>query len=164
VTIKIGDTIPSLDLFVMGEDGGPQAISTDELFKDKVVALFGLPGAFTPTCSASHLPGYVQHADALREKGVDDIICISVNDAFVMTAWGMDQNVEGRVRMVADGSALFAKATGLELDLTERGLGMRSQRFSMIVENGVVKDIATEDPPTAEATGAEAMLDKIAAA
>ena len=164
MTIKIGDTIPSLDLFVMGEDGGPQAISTDELFKDKVVALFGLPGAFTPTCSASHLPGYVQHADALREKGVDDIICISVNDAFVMPAWGMDQNVEGRVRMVADGSALFAKATGLELDLTERGLGMRSQRFSMIVENGVVKDIATEDPPTAEATGAEAMLDKIAAA
>ena len=164
MTIKIGDTIPSLDLFVMGEDGGPQAISTDELFKDKVVALFGLPGAFTPTCSASHLPGYVQHADALREKGVDDIICISVNDVFVMNAWGMDQNVEGRVRMVADGSALFAKATGLELDLTERGLGMRSQRFSMIVENGVVKDIATEDPPTAEATGAEAMLDKIAAA
>jgi peroxiredoxin (alkyl hydroperoxide reductase subunit C) len=162
VTIKIGDTIPTLDLFIMGEDGGPEAVTTDELFQDKVVALFGLPGAFTPTCSASHLPGFVQHADALREKGIDDIICVSVNDAFVMAAWGKDQNVEDRVRMVADGSGHFAKATGLELDLTERGLGMRCQRFSMIVENGVVKDIATEDPPQAEKTGAEAMLNKMA--
>lgn len=162
MTIKIGDTIPTLDLFIMGEDGGPEAVTTDELFQDKVVALFGLPGAFTPTCSASHLPGFVQHADALREKGIDDIICVSVNDAFVMAAWGKDQNVEDRVRMVADGSGHFAKATGLELDLTERGLGMRCQRFSMIVENGVVKDIATEDPPQAEKTGAEAMLNKMA--
>ena len=105
MTIKIGDTIPSLDLFVMGEDGGPQAISTDELFKDKVVALFGLPGAFTPTCSANHLPGYVQHADALREKGVDDIICISVNDAFVMGAWGKDQGADDKVDMLAARSA-----------------------------------------------------------
>ncbi len=161
MTIKIGDTIPTLDLFVMGDDGGPEAITTDELFQDKVVILFGLPGAFTPTCSASHLPGYVQHADAIREKGADDIICLSVNDAFVMAAWGKELNVGGRVRMVADGSAHFAKATGLELDLSERGLGMRCQRFSMIVENGVVKDIETEDPPQAEKTGAEAMLEKM---
>ncbi|MBC8338964.1 MAG: peroxiredoxin [Alphaproteobacteria bacterium] len=162
MTIKIGDTIPNATLHVMGEDGGPQAISTDDLFKGKLVALFGLPGAFTPTCSASHLPGYVQHADALREKGIDDIICVSVNDAFVMTAWGIDQNVGDKVRMVADGSAAFALATGLELDLTERGLGMRCMRFSMIVDNGVVKDIETEDPPSAELTGAEKMLEKIA--
>jgi peroxiredoxin len=161
MTIKVGDTIPTVDLHVMGEDGGPAAISSSELFQDKTVAMFGLPGAFTPTCSASHLPGYVQNADALREKGINDIICVSVNDAFVMAAWGMDQNVEGRVRMVADGSANFAKATGLELDLTERGLGMRCQRFSMIVENGVVKDIVTEDTPKAIVTGAEAMLEKL---
>ena len=163
MTISVGDRLPEASFMTMTADG-PNKLSTADVFAGKTVALFAVPGAFTPTCSASHLPGYVQHADALREKGVDDIICISVNDAFVMTAWGIDQNVEGRVRMVAEGSALFAKTTGLELDLTERGLGMRSQRFSMIVENGVVKDIATEDPPTAEATGAEAMLDKIAAA
>ena len=108
MTIKIGDTIPTLDLFVMGDDGGPKAITTNELFQNKVVVLFGLPGAFTPTCSASHLPGYVEHANAIRKKGADDIICLSVNDAFVMAAWGKEQNVEGRVRMGADGSAHFA--------------------------------------------------------
>ena len=161
MTIKVGDSIPAVTLFVMSEDGGPGAITTDELFKGKVVALFGLPGAFTPTCSASHLPGYVQHADAIREKGADDIVCVSVNDAFVMTAWGIDQNVGDKVRMVADGSGEFAKATGLELDLADKGLGVRCQRFSMIVEDGVVKDIETEDPPEAEKTGAEAMLEKL---
>ena len=162
MTIKVGDTIPNLTLHVMGEDGGPQPITTDELFKGKLVALFGLPGAFTPTCSASHLPGYVKLADALREKGAEDIICLSVNDAFVMAAWGKDQSVGGRVRMVADGSGTFAAATGLELDLVKGGLGMRCQRFSMIVDNGVVKDIETEGPPVAELTGAEKMLEKIA--
>ncbi|MBT3305097.1 MAG: peroxiredoxin [Alphaproteobacteria bacterium] len=161
MTIQTGDTIPNLTLHVMGEDGGPQAISTDELFKGKLVALFGLPGAFTPTCSASHLPGYVQNADALKAKGVDDIICVSVNDAFVMAAWGKDQGVGDKVRMVADGSAEFATATGLELDLGERGLGLRCQRFSMIVDNGVVQDIETEAPPSAELTGAEKMLEKL---
>ena len=161
MTIQTGDTIPNLTLHVMGEDGGPQAISTDELFKGKLVALFGLPGAFTPTCSASHLPGYVQNADALKAKGVDDIICVSVNDAFVMAAWGKDQGVGDKVRMVAAGSAEFATATGLELDLGERGLGLRCQRFSMIVDNGVVQDIETEAPPSAELTGAEKMLEKL---
>ena len=161
MTIQTGDTIPNLTLHVMGEDGGPQAISTDELFKGKLVALFGLPGAFTPTCSASHLPGYVQNADALKAKGVDDIICVSVNDAFVMAAWGKAQGVGDKVRMVADGSAEFATATGLELDLGERGLGLRCQRFSMIVDNGVVQDIETEAPPSAELTGAEKMLEKL---
>ncbi len=159
MTINVGDTIPNVTVFVLGEDGGPQPVSTDELFKGKLVAMFGLPGAFTPTCSASHLPGYVENAVALKEKGADDIICLSVNDAFVMTAWGVDQNVGDKVTMVADGSATFAKATGLELDLTEKGLGMRCQRFSMIVDDGVVKNIETEDPPTAELTSAEKMLE-----
>ena len=161
MTIKVGDTIPNVTVFIMGEDGGPQAITTDELFKGKLVALFGLPGAFTPTCSASHLPGYVKNADALKAKGADDIICLSVNDAFVMTAWGMDQNVGDSVTMVSDGSATFAKATGLELDLTEPGLGIRCQRFSMIVDDGVVEEIETEDPPTADLTSAEKMLEKM---
>ena len=161
MTINVGDTIPNVTVFVLGEDGGPQPVSTDELFKGKLVALFGLPGAFTPTCSASHLPGYVENADALRGKGAGDIICLSVNDAFVMAAWGVDQNVGDKVTMVADGSATFAKATGLELDLTEKGLGMRCQRFSMIVDDGVVKDIETEDPPTVDLTSAEKMLEKM---
>ena len=161
MTIQVGNSIPNVTVFVMGEDGGPQAISTDELFKGKKVALFGVPGAFTPTCSASHLPGYVKNADALRDKGADDIICLAVNDAFVMTAWGVDQNVGDKVRMVSDGTATFAKATGLELDLSEPGLGMRCQRFSMIVDDGVVKDIETEDPPTVDLTSAEKMLEKM---
>ena len=161
MTIQVSGSIPNVTVFVMGEDGGPQAISTDELFKGKKVALFGVPGAFTPTCSASHLPGYVKNADALRDKGADDIICLAVNDAFVMTAWGVDQNVGDKVRMVSDGTATFAKATGLELDLSEPGLGMRCQRFSMIVDDGVVKDIETEDPPTVDLTSAEKMLEKM---
>ena len=159
--IKIGDSIPSVTLFVLGDDGGPEAVTTDELFADKVVAFFGLPGAFTPTCSASHLPGYIENTDALREKGADDIICLSVNDAFVMGAWGTDQGATGKVTMIADGSADFTRAAGLELDLMERGLGVRCQRFSMIVENKVVKDIQIEDPPEVEKTGAEAMLERM---
>ena len=162
--IKIGDSIPSVTLYVLGDDGGPEAVTTDELFADKVVAFFGLPGAFTPTCSAQHLPGYIENTDALLEKGADEIICLSVNDAFVMAAWGKDQGATGKVTMVADGSADFARAAGLELDLVERGLGIRCQRFSMIVENKVVKDIQVEDPPEAEKTGAEAMLERMSAA
>ena len=161
MTIKIGDTIPSVTLHVMGDDG-PEAITTDDLFADKVVVLFGLPGAFTPTCSAKHLPGYIEHADALRERGADDIVCVSVNDAFVMAAWGKDQGIGDKVTLVADGSGQFARATGPELDLTERGLGVRCQRFSMIVDKGIVKDIETEDPPEAVKTGAEKMLEKMA--
>lgn len=158
MTIKIGDTIPTLDLFIMGEGGGPEAISTDALFKDKTVALFGLPGAFTPTCSASHLPGYVQHADALREKGIDDIICLSVNDAFVMDAWGKSQNVGDKVMMLADGSAAFTKAIGMELDLIEAGLGVRSNRYSMVVENGVVTHLNDEGGGGFEVSSAEDLL------
>lgn len=133
---------------------GPDGITTDDLFNGKKVILFGLPGAFTPTCSAKHVPGYVQHADAIKAKGVDTIACISVNDAFVMGAWGKDQNVGNKVMMLADGSAEFTKAAGLELDLVARGMGVRCQRFSMIVDNGVVQSINI-DEGTFDKTSAE---------
>jgi len=157
MSIKVGDRMPEVTLNEMGEKG-PQAVTTAELFNGKKVVLFALPGAFTPTCSAAHLPGYVVKADELREKGVDSIVCLSVNDAFVMGAWGEAQNVEGRVRMVADGSALFTKAIGLELDLTERGLGLRSDRYAMIVDDGVVTALHREAPGKFEVSGAESML------
>jgi len=164
MAIKVGQKIPSVTLHVLG-DKGPEPVTTDQLFADKVVALFGLPGAFTPTCTAKHLPGYIEHAKKLRKAGADDIVCVSVNDAFVMGAWGKQQGAEGKVKMVADGSARFTRAVGLELDLTDLGLGLRCQRFSMIVENGVVKDIAVEPKPTeAVKSGAEKMLEKMAKA
>lgn len=153
MTIKAGDKIPSIELKTMTSDG-PDGITTDDLFNGKKVILFGLPGAFTPTCSAKHVPGYVQHADAIKAKGVDTIACISVNDAFVMGAWGKDQNVGNKVMMLADGSAEFTKATGLELDLVARGMGVRCQRFSMIVDNGVVQSINI-DEGTFDKTSAE---------
>ncbi len=158
--IKVGDRIPSVSLNVMGADG-PETIGTDDIFKGKLVALFGLPGAFTPTCSARHLPGFVEASDALKAKGVDAIVCLSVNDAFVMDAWGKDQNVGGKVEMVADGSANFTKAAGLELDLTEKGLGLRSQRFSMVVDDGVVKSLNIDEPGKLETTGAEKLLERL---
>jgi len=156
MTINVGESIPSVDLATMGAEG-PEGISTDDLFGGKKVAIFGVPGAFTPTCSAKHLPGFVEHANAIKAKGVDTIVCISVNDAFVMGAWGQDQNVGNKVMMVADGSAKFAAATGLELDLIERGLGMRNKRFSMLVDDGVVKSLNIDDAAL-EATSAEQML------
>lgn len=159
MTIKVGESIPSVDIATMGAEG-PEGISTDDIFKGKKVAIFGVPGAFTPTCSAKHLPGFVQHADAIKAKGVDTIACISVNDAFVMGAWGKDQGVGDKVMMLADGSAKFAQAAGLTLDLTERGLGMRCQRFSMLVDDGVVKSIQV-DEGTFEKTSAEQMLSEL---
>ena len=156
MTINVGDKIPSVGLATMGAEG-PEGISTDDIFSGKKVVIFGLPGAFTPTCSAKHLPGFVEHADAINAKGVDTIACISVNDAFVMGAWGKDQNAGGKVMMLADGSADFAEATDLVLDLTARGMGIRSQRFSMLVDDGVVKSINV-DEGTFEKTSAEQML------
>ena len=156
MTIKAGDKIPSIELKTMTSDG-PDGITTDDLFNGKKVILFGLPGAFTPTCSAKHVPGYVQHADAIKAKGVDTIACISVNDAFVMGAWGKDQNVGDKVMMLADGSAEFTKAAGLELDLVDRGMGVRCQRFSMIVDNGVIQSINIDDG-TFDKTSAEQAL------
>lgn len=159
MTIKVGDKIPSVTLNLMTEDG-PGSVTTDELFAGKKVAIFGVPGAFTPTCSAKHLPGFVTNADALKAKGIDTIACVSVNDAFVMGAWGKDQGVGDKVKLLADGSAAFAKATGLELDLTAKGLGVRCQRFAMVVDNGVVKSLHI-DEGTFEKTSAETMLSEL---
>ena len=156
MTISSGEKIPSVTLNTMTNDG-PNSITTVDIFTGKKVIIFGLPGAFTPTCSAKHLPGFVQHADAIKAKGVDTIACISVNDVFVMGAWGKDQNVSGKIMMLADGSADFAKATGLELDLTARGMGVRCQRFSMIVDDGIIQSINIDDG-TFEKTSAEQAL------
>ncbi|MCH7931910.1 MAG: peroxiredoxin [Proteobacteria bacterium] len=157
MTIKVGDRIPSATLHRMTADG-PAEVSTEELFAGKRVALFALPGAFTPTCSAKHLPGFVANADALTAKGVDAIACVSVNDAFVMDAWGKDQNVGDKVMMLADGSAEFTRALGLELDLIARGLGVRSQRYSMVVEDGVVAALHVEDGTGVSVSDAETLL------
>ena len=160
MAIKVGDTIPSIDLMTMTADG-PSCISTDDIFSGKKIAFFGLPGAFTPTCSAKHLPGFVQNADALKAKGIDTIVCLAVNDAFVMGAWGQDQNVDDRVMMVADGSAAFTKATGLGLDLAKRGLGLRCQLFSMVVVDGVVQSLHIDPAGSFEDTSAEKMLGEL---
>lgn len=156
MTISAGEKIPSVTINTMGEDG-PGAVTTDEFFAGKKVAIFGVPGAFTPTCSAKHLPGFITNADALKAKGIDAIACISVNDPFVMGAWGKDQNAGDAVTMLADGSAAFTKATGLELDLTDKGLGLRCQRFSMIVNDGTVETMHI-DEGVFEKTSAEQML------
>ena len=160
MTIKVGDKIPSVTLRVMSADG-PTEVSTDELFGGKKVVLFALPGAFTPTCSAKHLPGYVQQADAIRGKGGDSIACISVNDAFVMNAWGKDQGVGDKIVMVADGSADFAQAIGLELDVTARGMGIRSRRYSMVIEDGVVSSLNVEEAGKFEVSDADTVLGQL---
>ena len=136
MTIQVGDKIPQATMKVMGEKG-PQDMTTDDLFAGKKVVLFALPGAFTPTCSAAHLPGYVANADKIKAKGVDSVVCLSVNDAFVMSAWGADKNAEELI-MLADGNGDFTSAVGLEMDGSAFGLGKRSQRYAMIAEDGVV--------------------------
>jgi peroxiredoxin len=160
MAIKEGDKIPSMKLKHMTANG-PADVSTDEIFAGKKVALFSVPGAFTPTCSAKHLPGYVQKAEALKAKGINTIACMAVNDAFVMDAWGKAQNVGDKVVMLADGSAAFAKALGLELDLTAMGLGMRGRRFSMIVDNGVVKKLNLEEAGAFKISDADTMLGQL---
>src|ERR1700748_1704019 len=140
MTIKVGDTIPSMKLMVATPEG-PKEISTDEIFKGKKVVLFAVPGAFTPTCSAKHLPGFVQNADALKQKGVDAIACMSVNDVFVMGNWGAQQSAGDKVMMLADGNGDFTRALGLEMDASRFGMGQRSQRFSMVIDDGVVKEL-----------------------
>ena len=157
MAIKVGDRVPSGSFMVMSADG-PKPVTTDELFKGKKVVLFAVPGAFTPTCSAKHLPGFVQNADALKGKGVDTIACISVNDAFVMGAWGKDQGTGDKVLMLADGSAMFAKALGLEMDITARGMGVRSQRYALVAEDGKVTHLGVEAPGGFEASKAETIL------
>jgi glutaredoxin/glutathione-dependent peroxiredoxin len=158
MTIKVGDKTPSATLKQMTPEG-PKDVTTDELFRGKKVALFAVPGAFTPACSQRHLPGYVDKASDIKAKGVDEIVCVAVNDIFVMTAWGKEQKADGKVRMLADGSGDFVRALGLELDLTKMGLGKRSQRYSMLVDNGVVKSLNVEQQPgQVDASGADAML------
>jgi glutaredoxin/glutathione-dependent peroxiredoxin len=162
--LKVGDKLPagSLQEFIEVEgDGcslGPNSFDVEKTTAGKKIAVFALPGAYTPTCSAKHVPGYVAQASALRAAGVDEIWCVSVNDAFVMGAWGRDQKTAGKVRMMADGSAAFAQATGLTLDLTARGMGLRANRFSMLVVDGVVKSLNVEAPGKFEVSDADTML------
>jgi glutaredoxin/glutathione-dependent peroxiredoxin len=155
--IKVGDKVPSAKLKTKTPEG-MKDLTTDELFKGKKVVVFGLPGAFTPTCSAKHLPGYVEHAGEIKAKGVDTIACLSVNDAFVMDAWGKDQKVGDKVLMLADGNAELAKALGLEMDGTGYGMGTRVKRFSMLVQDGVVKELNVEKPGAFEVSDAGTML------
>ncbi len=157
MAIKVGDRIPSVELRYMAADG-IKTIKSDELFKGRKVVLFALPGAFTPTCSAKHLPGFVQHADEIRKKGVDAIACLSVNDAFVMDAWGKAHKADGKVMMLADGNAEFSKAVGLTMNAEKYGMGLRAERYAMVVDNGVVKALNVEAPGAFEVSSAEAVL------
>ena len=156
--VKVGDKVPSATLRTMSPEG-PKAITTDELFgPGKKVVVFALPGAFTPTCSAKHVPGFVNTFDQIKAKGVDTIACISVNDAFVMGAWGKDQKADGKVMMLGDGNGEFTEAMGLVLDGTRNGMGKRSQRYAMIVDGGVIKDLFVEKPGTFEVSSADNVL------
>jgi len=157
MTIETGDRIPSGKFGIMTE-AGPGSISTEELFSGKRVAIFSVPGAFTPTCSAKHVPGFVANAAALKAKGIDDIGCFSVNDVFVMHAWGLDQGAGETVKMLADGNGEFARAIGMELDATGFGMGHRSKRFSMVVNDGVIEKLYVEAPGAFEVSSAEHML------
>jgi len=160
MTIKVGDKVPSAKFKYLGKDGMAE-MTTDELFKGKKVVLFAVPGAFTPTCSAKHLPGFLQHAEEFKKKGVDTIACVSVNDAFVMDSWGKNQQVEGKVLMLADGNADFAKAVGLEMDATGFGMGLRSKRYAMVVEDGTIKALNVEKPGAFEVSSAEYVLKQL---
>jgi peroxiredoxin len=167
MTIKVGDRLPegTLNEFIEVEGNGcsigPNTFKVEDMVKGRKIAIFGLPGAFTPTCSAKHVPGYVANHDKLRAKGVDEIWCVAVNDAFVMGAWGREQKTGGKVRMMADGSAKYTKALGLELDLEARGMGMRMQRFSMLVDDGVVKSLNIEGPGKFEVSDADTLLKQV---
>ncbi|MBM85376.1 MAG: peroxiredoxin [Rhodospirillaceae bacterium] len=160
MSIKAGDKVPAVSLKHKSADGITD-ISSNDLFGGKKVVIFALPGAFTPTCSAKHLPGFIAKADQLKNKGIDTVACLSVNDAFVMDAWGKDQNVGDKVMMLADGSAEFTKALGQVLDLTDRGMGVRSARYAMIVDNGTVSELFVEEPGAFEVSSAEYVLSKL---
>ena len=168
MTIKAGDKLPDGKLMESTEfDSGthcampPKEVNVAEAAKGKKIAVFGLPGAYTPTCSAKHVPGYVANFDRLKAKGVSEIWCVAVNDAFVMAHWGKDQKGLGKIRFLADGAAAWTKALGLELDLTARGMGMRMNRFSMLVDNGVVKSVNVEGPGKFEVSDADTMLKQL---
>ena len=168
MTIQVGETLPAGTLIECVEfdpDNGcpinPQTLNVQDLVKGKKIVIFGLPGAFTPTCSLKHLPGYVEHAAELKAKGVDEIWCIAVNDHFVMAAWGRKQHASGKVRMMADGSATYVKSLGLDRDLTPNGMGIRSQRFAMIVDDGVVQHLGIEASGKFEVSNVEAVLARL---
>jgi peroxiredoxin len=167
MAIKVGDRLPDGTLTELIEQEapgctiGPNGLKVAEIAKGKRIVIFGLPGAFTPTCSAKHVPSYLANYDRLKAKGVDEIWCIAVNDAFVMGAWGKDQKAGGKIRMMADGSATYTKSLGLDMDLTARGMGTRSQRYSMLVEDGVVKALNIDQPGKFEVSGAETMLEQL---
>ena len=167
MTIKVGDRLPEGTLYEFievegnGCSVGPNAFKVQDMVKGKKVAIFGLPGAFTPTCSAKHVPSYLTNLDKLKAKGVDEVWCLAVNDAFVMHAWALDQKAQGKIRFLADGSAQWAKALGLELDLNARGMGTRMGRFSMLVDNGVVKQLNVEGPGKFEVSDAGTMLKQL---
>ena len=158
--IKVGDRIPEGTLVAATADG-PHPMETAALFAGKTIVLFAVPGAFTPTCSARHMPGFLDNAEALRAKGVDQIACVAVNDPFVMWAWAKDQAVGDRVLMLSDGAATFTKSLGLELDLSARGLGLRSSRYAMVVEDGVVTMLNVEPPGGFDVSRAEAVLEAL---
>lgn len=158
--IKQGDTLPAMKLMAATKDG-PKELSTEDIFKGKRVVLFAVPGAFTPTCSARHLPGFIEQADAFRAKGVDTVACLAVNDVFVMDAWAKSAGAGEDILMLADGSGLFTKALGLELDLVMRGLGVRSQRFALIADDMKVTYLAVEKPGDFDVSRAEAVLEKV---
>lgn len=160
MTIAKGDALPSAN-FVKATADGPQGTSSDEFFAGRKVALFAVPGAFTPTCSANHLPGYLEKADELKAKGIDEIACVSVNDAFVMNAWAQNAGADGKVTMLADGNGDFARAVGLVMDGSKFGMGERSQRYSMIVDNGVVQELNVEAPGEFRVSAADYLLDQL---
>jgi glutaredoxin/glutathione-dependent peroxiredoxin len=160
MTIKVGDTIPAAKL-MQATPEGPKEVSTEELFAGKTVVLFGVPGAFTPTCSARHMPSFLENYDQLKGKGADLVACMAVNDVFVMGAWGKDQGVGDKVVMLADGSGDFTRKMGLELDLAARGLGTRCQRFALVAKDGKVAHIGVEAPGAFEVSKAEAVLEKL---
>jgi peroxiredoxin len=162
MTIKVGDRLPDSTFMTMGADGAPKPAKTAEIFGGKRVALFAVPGAFTPTCHKQHMAGFVQNFGELKSKKFDTVVCTAVNDIFVLTAWAKESKADGKIEMLADGSAEFAKKVGLEVDLTARGLGVRSKRYSMIVEDGVVKALNIEDTPgKADVSGAAALLQQL---
>lgn len=160
MTIKVGDRIPSITL-VKATSDGPQPVQTDEFFAGRKIALFSVPGAFTPTCSARHLPGFVERVEELRAKGVDEVACTAVNDAFVLAAWAKSAGAEGKVTMLADGNGDFAEALGLTMDGSKFGLGKRGSRWSAIVEDGVVKELNVEEPGAFSVSSAEYLLGQL---
>ncbi|MGE5721901.1 MAG: peroxiredoxin [Sphingomonadales bacterium] len=160
MTIKVGDPIPQMT-FIKATADGPQPVDSESFFKGRKIALFSVPGAFTPTCSAKHLPGFVEKADQLKAKGIDEIACTAVNDAFVLKAWAESAGATGKVTMLADGNGEFAKTIGLDMDASRFGMGQRGQRFSMVVEDGVVKQLNVEEPGAYNVSSAEYMLEHL---